>query len=380
LLPSLVACDRGDHSKSAPRVPEGAQAMLTQYSEIAFASYSDAAAAARRFEQAVSAFVAEPSPEGLEATQRAWSEARAPYVQTEVFRFYDGPIDRVELLVNTWPIDENYIDGSVEPQQGIVNLVEKYPVLDKPLLVSLNEKESEKNVSTGFHAAEFLLWGRDTSSTGPGQRSALDFSGNDEAKRRGAYLKVVSELLVEHLSQVAAEWAPGRPNNYRARFLALPPSEALGLVLKGFGTLTGPELAGERLTVAYETKDQSNEHSCFSDTTHADVIANVLGMENVCLGRYVKVDGSEIRGLGLCELLSRADSELGARLRGEVTDSLTAARAIPAPFDQAILGADEAPGRKSVDRTIRALEKQAETLGRAASALGAKLALATASR
>ncbi len=192
---------------------------------------------------------------------------------------------------------------------------------------------------------------------------------------------MVSELLVEHLSQVAAEWAPGRPNNYRARFLGLPLSEALGLVLKGFGTLTGPELAGERLTVAYETKDQSNEHSCFSDTTHADVIGDVLGMENLCLGRYRQARRRRAsRTRSLRSLVPRGHRAGRSPAQRGGREHHGSAEASAAPFDRAILGPDSAPGRQSIDRTIKALEKQADTLGRAASALGAKLSEATASR
>ena len=37
------------------------------------------------------------------------------------------------------------------------------------------------------------------------------------------------------------------------------------------------ELAGERMEVALNTQDQEDEHSCFSDNTHRDIVANALG-------------------------------------------------------------------------------------------------------
>ena len=43
------------------------------------------------------------------------------------------------------------------------------------------------------------------------------------------------------------------------------------------GTLAGPELASQRINVAYTTKDQNDEHSCFSDSTNADLANDVLG-------------------------------------------------------------------------------------------------------
>ena len=44
------------------------------------------------------------------------------------------------------------------------------------------------------------------------------------------------------------------------------------------------ELAGARLQVAYDTKDQENEHSCFSDTTWQDNVYNAMGIQNVWRG------------------------------------------------------------------------------------------------
>src|SRR5262249_17692877 len=161
---------------------------------------------------------------------------------------------------------------------------------------SLNEKGGEKNITTGFHAIEFLLWGQDLNDEGPGNRSYLDYveGKGPHAARRREYLRVVSHLLVQDLETVLKEWSPAASTNYRQRFLAMPVDDALADVLKGIGILSGSELAGERLTVPYETKDQEDEHSCFSDNTTADLLYDVIGIQNVFLGRYTRLNGEEI--------------------------------------------------------------------------------------
>ena len=53
------------------------------------------------------------------------------------------------------------------------------------------------------------------------------------------------------------------------------PEQAITNIVRGIGALNTGELAGERMTVAYETKDQEDEHSCFSDNTNADVVNNI---------------------------------------------------------------------------------------------------------
>src|SRR5262245_26533429 len=184
----------------------------------------------------------------LQQARKAWIAARLPYLQSEAARFYDGPIDEVEGFINSWPIDENLIDYVADdPNAGIINQPDKYPAITCKLIVDLNEKQGERSITTGFHAIEFLLWGQDMSTVGPGQRSARDYIDARNAMRRRAYLRAATQLLITHLQQVKQAWAPGQSNNYRADFLAMEPDHAIGRILKGLGSLSGPELAGERL-------------------------------------------------------------------------------------------------------------------------------------
>ncbi len=352
----------------APRPnPDDDRAVVARYAELAYAGYRDAAAGARALEVAVLALVARPTRDTLEAARRVWREARVPYTRTEVFRFYDGPIDAVESRVNAWPIDESFIDyveGAAA--SGMVNDTRGYPTLTAEAIESANEKLGEKNISTGYHAIEFLLWGQDGRADGPGDRPASDYAnGSAAARRRGEYLVLAAGLLAGHLEAVADAWHPGS-GAYRARFTAMPPRRAIGLMLKGAGTLTGPELAGERLTVAYETKDQENEHSCFSDNTSADIAGDVDGIRAVLLGRG-----------GLVELVARSKPGPAARLTVELDASLAAARGLPPRFDQAILGHDGDAGRRAVKRLIDALLAQAATLGELAAVFDVRLGAGT---
>ncbi|MET0385108.1 MAG: imelysin family protein [Polyangiales bacterium] len=344
---------------------------LETYADIAWTSYADAADAWRVVARAADELLAAPSVQTLAAARHAWLQARIPYLQTEVYRFYGGPIDQIELLVNTWPIDESFIESPAHERLGIIDDVSRFPALSRELLLRLNGDEGETSISTGYHAVEFLLWGRDTAEDGPGDRPFADFaadSGQRLIERRREYLSLASQLLAQHLDTLRDAWRPDVPDNARATFLALPPSEALRRILKGMGGLSGPELAGERLTVPYETRDPENEQSCFSDSTHQDITYDAIGIENVCLGRYKRRDGSWLKGLGLCELLRPLPH--GAALAAQITASVAAARALPNPFDSALAAADGDPRRQAIARTIQALEAQTATIA----ALAAELA------
>ena len=356
-------------------LPHLKRSVLTHYATVVATSYQDCLATAARLKVAVNLFIDHPSEAALNVARDAWLAARSPYSQTEAFRFYDGPIDQVEPLLNAWPIDENYIDQVIgSPDSGVINAVSKFPELSREVISDLNGKEGEKNISAGFHAIEFLLWGQDTNAAGPGNRSWRDFS--DEAKngeRRRQYLRIITDLLQETLQGVAAEWADGSGGNYRAQFLAMEPDEALGKILKGIGALSGPELAGERLTSPYETKEQEEEQDCFSDNTRNDIIDNAIGVQNVYLGRYVALDGHKTSGPGLHDLLARLNPEFAAKLAAQIETSVVCARNIPQPFDQAILGADTRPGRIAVRNAAKSLQTQSDLIARAAKILSIKL-------
>lgn len=350
-----------------------AEAVST-YADLVYASYADSYDLAVELQAALEAFVAEPSEETLQAAKDAWLAAREPYGQTEAYRFYGGPIDDAdgpEGLINAWPLDEAYVDY-VEGDEtaGIINDPETYPTIDTELLASLNEVGAEENISTGFHAIEFLLWGQDLSSDGSGQRPHTDYVADGTApnpERRGAYLLAAAELLVSNLEELVTAWAPDTDDNYRAEFLAQEPDAALQQILTGIGVLSKSELAGERIFTAYDNQDQEDEHSCFSDNTHRDIITNAQGIQNVYLGQYTQVDGSEVSGTGLADVVAATAPELNEQILALLDNSMEQVNAIFVPFDQAIVQPDTRP---QVLDAVYALQDQGDLFAQAASELG----------
>lgn len=73
------------------------------------------------------------------------------------------------IFVLRFALDESYIDYvESNPNAGVANNPDEYPTIDADLLVSISEEGAEENVSTGWHAIEFLLWGQDRNPDGPG--------------------------------------------------------------------------------------------------------------------------------------------------------------------------------------------------------------------
>lgn len=362
-----IACGSPtDPNKPDPKVKEKMTAVVQQYAKVVWASYQDVEKGLVALQTSINEFLAAPSKDKFEDAKKKWLAVRTIYGQTEAFRFYSGPIDDdrgLEGRINAWPLDENYIDYvENSPDSGIINDTKKYPTIDKKLLIELNEKDGEKNVSLGFHAIEFLLWGQDLSKDSPGTRPHTDFVKDGTAKnqeRRGTYLKLAMEILLEDVRKVMNDWKPDTAGNYRDKFVKADAAASLTQILTGIGTLSGGELSGERMSTPYKEKDQEEEHSCFSDNTKVDILTNAQGVQNVYLGKFGSVAGESIDAL-----VRMKDPKLADQLKQELEGSITAIKAIPEPFDQAIMGDDSADGRKKVKAAIDALQKQTQTIAK----------------
>ncbi len=377
-----------------------ARAVVRHYGDLAAAIFGDALSTARELQAAVDAFLAAPDQTTLDAARQAWLAARVPYMQTEVFRFGNPNVDEWEGQVNAWPLDEGLIDYVAEDYQhalgnpgATANIIANTEIrvgedvidvseITGELLASLNELGgSEANVATGYHAIEFLLWGQDLNGTdaGAGQRPYTDFLVGDGAtggnnERRRAYLKAVTDLLVSDLEEMVAQWQPGA-DNYRASLEAESAENGLRKMLFGMGSLSLGELAGERMKVSLEANSTEDEHDCFSDNTHHSHFYNGLGIRNIYLGEYRRVNGDILSGPSLSSLVAQVDADTDATLKADLDatqarlQALVDSAAAGVHYDQ-LIAADNAEGNQLIRDAIAALVKQTASIEQAAARLG----------
>ncbi len=369
-------------------------ALLDTYVDIAQAGYEDSLATARTLGKAIDALIAAPSETHMTAAREAWLAARVPYQQTEVFRFGNAIVDDWEGKVNAWPLDEgliDYVDASYggESDENLyytANVIANEKLdfggktidaakITKTLLAeTLHEiDEVEANVATGYHAIEFLLWGQDLNGTGPGAgaRPASDFDpancSGGNCERRAAYLKTVTDLLLDDLAEMASHWAPD--GEARKQLMAEGADGGLRALLTGLGSLSYGELAGERIKLGLLLHDPEEEHDCFSDNTHNSHYYNAVGMRNVYLGRYERVDGKVVSGPSLSELVAKLSPELDKEMKAALeatqaamTAMKTRAETVEA-YDQ-MIGADNAEGNQVVQAVVDSLTGQTKTIER----------------
>jgi putative iron-regulated protein len=341
-----------------------AKRQIDAYADLVGASYQAAASAAQALDQAVDELLASPSDGTLKAAREAWTKARPSYLETEVFRFYDGPIEAIEGRINAWPMNEAAIDYvKDDPKAGLINSGKD---LTPETIIAANQADDEANVTTGWHAVEFLLWGQDLSADGPGARPVSDYApGMPANDRRREYLRLVTSQLITDLASLSSAWSPDRADGYAAKFKALPQREAVGRMLNGMAILAGFEFMSQRLAVALDSGDQEDEHSCFSDTTHQDFVHDLQGIKNVWTG-----DSGGKERAGLDELVSSIDPATAQQVTALLKDAEIKVAALGDPWDKVLASPEGSPAREAGEDAVRALQALGKGLTGAGSKLG----------
>ena len=396
--------------------------VITSNANIAYAAYADSLFSVQTMRDVLVTFIANPTESNFASAKKAWLATREPYGQTEVYRFRAGPIDAVladgtmgedgdgpEGRINAWPLGEAIIDyvavevdGDSGPESAanalsgnVIANAADYPTINAETIQSVSEfGEDERNVTIGYHAVEFLLWGQDlnldssgsgTRDSSGGQRPVTDYSitingctsGNtavidDVCARRGDYLLAATDVLIDDLATVVNAWEPGAGVHYKA-FVA-GGDESLAKILEGMGRLSYGELAGERINISLKTDSQEDEHSCFSDNTHRDIFLNAKGVQNSFNASYTRIDGEQIEGASIYDLMVvEGEHELANSLRASLEATMAAAAVIDTkaktgkPFDVLI---QESINQPNIVAVIDALVGQTGYIEQAIVALG----------
>ena len=371
--------------------------VVATYADIAAAAYGDSLTTAQGLQKAVAALVAQPSEAKLNEARAAWTAARAPYQQTEVFRFGNPIVDDWEGRVNAWPLDEGLIDyvaagtpSAEDNELAQLNVIANPTLklgaetLDAATITpdtirALHEAGGiEANVASGYHAIEFLLWGQDRNGTGPGagDRPHTDFVTGDgctggNCDRRVAYLTAATGLLVSDLEEMAANWAA---DGLARKAVTDNPQAGLNAMLTGMGSLSYGEQAGERMKLGLMLNDPEEEHDCFSDQTHLSHYYDGLGIRNVYLGSYTRTDGTKVEGPSLSALVAAKDGAVDQALRADLDATMAALGALTdkaeggMAYDQ-MLAPGNAEGAAAITAGVDALVKQTRSIERAVTAL-----------
>ena len=342
------------------------KSLANSYADLVSHYYNAVALSTKEMNDAIIKFIQAPDNNSLINAKNKWIEARIVYGITEAFRFYGGPIDGVnkygeegpEGLINAWPLNEAYIDYvQGNPESGIINNMSIE--INAETIIAANMSEDDADVSTGWHAIEFLLWGQDFSLETAGIREASDYLPTNEVNvRRRAYLVATSTLLLEHVNWLAEQWS----ENGEGRKSFIAKEDPGGAILTGIATLAGFELSSERIATALDSGDPEDEHSCFSDQTHNDVKANFNGIKNVYLGKGQ--NGISFKP-SISEFVMENDIKLHKNIMQVLNNTDDTINNITVPFDKMLSEPKNGLGRQAAEKTVSNLLVLAENFKKA---------------
>ncbi|MGQ3676467.1 imelysin family protein [Xanthobacter sp. TB0139] len=393
-------------SMASPAFADAPQArdVITHYADLAHVMYDSSQSTAQEMQKAINAFIEAPGEDSLAKARKAWVDARAFYQQTEAFRFGNEIVDELEGNVNAWPLDEglidyvdtsSYGDSSDENPLYTANVIASTSIrigketidvttITPELLHKLNSADGvEANVGSGWHVIEFLLWGQDLNSTGPGagQRPYTDYDlkncTHGNCDRRAQYLKVATQTLVDDLKEMANVWAAD--GTARKTLMEKDDKAGLAVIFTGIGSLSYGELAGERMKLGLILHDPEEEHDCFSDNTHNSHYYDEVGIHDVYYGRFTKPDGAEVKGPSIADLVRAADPKIADEIDQQMTATLAALRTIKDTADSGEMAYDmmldekNEKGAALVQAGVDALVAQARAIERGVSVLGLQI-------
>lgn len=367
-------------------------AIVETYIAIAQAAYEDSLISAKVLEDSINVFLAEPNQTTLSYARNAWLAARVPYQQTEAFRFGNAVVDEWEGGVNSWPLDEGLIDYTATSYgeesdnnyfytaniiaNELIDIggisVDAAQITPQLLAETLHQIDGvESNVATGYHAIEFLLWGQDLNGTEPGagNRPATDYSlgncSNRNCDRRRDYLSAVTSLLISDLEAMVYNWQP-----FGAAYEDLMrkgPEGGLATILTGMGSLAYGELAGERIRLAFLLNDPEEEHDCFSDNTHNSHYYDALGIKNVYMGSYERINGDVISGASLARLMQQEAPDLAAEMLARIESTELAMEVLVSEAEKGntfdvLIASNNTAGEEIVSTVVDSLMEETRTI------------------
>jgi putative iron-regulated protein len=247
----LTACDSGKEKAQTSQpsdlaieaMPESGlktRGLINFWQFSAQSCYSNASLAIREFEGHSQLFLAHPTQQLLLELRDRWNTAHQAYLACQLYQmlaFSRSGQKQLELTkqrVNAWPIQGGYIDYLPGYQfTGIINDSTLAITLDN--LLSQHQFSDLSDVSVGFHALEFLLWGEGF------DRPASDFQASDSQlseqgieldanNRRRTYFELLTSHIIAELDGLSQRWE--RQTTTNGTYLdELPPGAQLSFLL-----------------------------------------------------------------------------------------------------------------------------------------------------
>ena len=291
-----------------PELSASAKEIALEYVQQIDTDFKQAGIEIEKFQSSIATLTDQTNIENLNLSKQAWLNAHSAYELTTLHRYYAtqlmGEQDSLVLMqlqyqINHWPIVPGYIDYvDGYPDSGIVHDINVNLNAD-----SLREQHGSFDVSEvtlGFHAIEFLLWGYDADSVA---RPATDFDAVLELtpkeiesgytleqlsnNRRRLFLTVVADTLVNDFLALQSLWLAEEPS-ISQRIESISGTELIVILADSMSAMLTQELLQRSLYPMLNGDFVESVQSPYSRSTQNAVSSQLSGLERLLLERQTE--------------------------------------------------------------------------------------------
>jgi putative iron-regulated protein len=291
-----------------PELSASAKEIALEYVQQIDTDFKQAGIEIEKFQSSIATLTDQTNIENLNLSKQAWLNAHSAYELTTLHRYYAtqlmGEQDSLVLMqlqyqINHWPIVPGYIDYVYGyPDSGIVHDINVNLNAD-----SLREQHGSFDVSEvtlGFHAIEFLLWGYDADSVA---RPATDFDAVLELtpkeiesgytleqlsnNRRRLFLSVVVDTLVKDFLALQSLWLAEEPS-ISQRIESISGTELIVILADSMSAMLTQELLQRSLYPMLNGDFVESVQSPYSRSTQNAVSSQLSGLERLLLERQTE--------------------------------------------------------------------------------------------
>lgn len=250
-----------------------------------------AAKSAATLRDSVVEFLKDSSEESLLKLRQQWHSAHNQYSASAVFRALSdtnpalfAPLQETHFRIDAHPIQPGYLDSfDVYSHSGIVNDI-AVPITASAIRAQHGFSD-DTDVSTGFHALAYLIFGED------GQRPLSELQAQStlsseqvsnglkvidlSANRRRSLMKLTSELLLDDIRQLQTQWQLDT-GALQLSYIALAPDSRLQLI-RSSAILS---LNAELKSFQKGQSDSAERHNAFAGGDQARALAAINGIKD----------------------------------------------------------------------------------------------------
>ncbi len=310
ILITITSCKKPDTSQTTD-TPSTTTEILTAFSNnVVQATYNDLNTQTNLLYSDVLVFESSLSDNDLISCKQVWRDARSAWEQGEGFLIGPVEFNNIDPQIDTWPVDFTKLDS----------VLNGYSVYTTTYIDSLQD------ALKGFHAIEYLLFGKN------GNKTAAEFTS-----RELDFLKALSFDLNTLTTELADSWNENTNDNYYTKFInAGNGSSVYDTQRLAYEELVNAmagicdEVANGKIAEPFLSIDPSLEESPFAFNSITDFTNNIRSVQNVYLGSYTK------DGKGLEDLVRQYNLSLDSDMKTKINTAIASLQNITVPFGQAI--------------------------------------------